>query len=378
MHLINDLIFFEERDYNNIIKDFIAFFSSLKGEIRLFSFGYINNHGISDLDLCIVFDETKTREVDLRTMIEKAKNFRKKLGLHSYIFTHDILVYPLSIFRYIKYLHTIENLNLLFGTKLNLIEPDTSEKYFVRMSNFINFTGNSLKWLYGCLYKKGNISLREVLLCLNSAKHSLVYFHNEKQECSKKWHLESLIDELSSIRKKYEGYNPQEIFSLVEKTYVILLDAFKCFSKKKSDKYFNLPKSKDRYSFFLERQITDFTDNNSGIKNKLAKRILPLIYLYQGASYARLGDGAYAKIHKILFPIYNEIDIVQLIYKDVLRLQIQLADTFVLKYGKYGISPMIPLNCFYMRPKIGAKWRILGLFNRALWRMQKYNLQGLR
>lgn len=365
MRLVNDLVSFEEKDYNYIIEDFVKSFSS-EG-ITLFSFGSIKHPGISDLDLCVVFGEASTGEEDLHAVVRETENFRRKSKLHSYLLTHGIPVYPSDIFRYVKWLHSAHNLSLLSGKQLSLMEPNIQEKCFLQLSHFVNFAGYSLSWLHNILSARGNISLREALLSLGSARHSLIYFFKQEPEISETLHLETVISELSSLRKNYKDYDSGEMFSLVARTHHMLLNIAICFSNRLSSKYFHAKNNRSTYFLLLGKRLVKFADK---IRDSEQKRlILPLVYLYQGASYARLGKGRYGRIHKILFPMYREIDVPHLVYKNILKKQIGLADVFAARYNKYNITPITPLCCFYRPHRLNNKTKCLGLFNKIVWKI---------
>ena len=206
--IINDLKKLDMDDYRKIIIEFVEQFKYPK--VTLYSFGNIKHPSISDLDLAIVYDD-RLDDNFVEKIVEKAKKFIVSDEVKKYVFTHDILIYPRSVFRKIKFLHTFQNMKLLCGKEVDILVPSEEQQNIIDKVHFINFTYNALFWLKGIRLQK-KITLRQTLLALNSVRHSFVFLKKIYQDSNLiKW-----IDILEEVRQDYSLIHKISLYELEE------------------------------------------------------------------------------------------------------------------------------------------------------------------
>ncbi|OAQ19841.1 hypothetical protein [Thermosulfurimonas dismutans] len=347
--IINDLKKLDMDDYRKIIIEFVDEFKYPK--ITLYSFGNLKHPSISDLDLVIVYDD-RLDDSFVAKIVEKAKKFVVSNEVKKYVFTHDILIYPKSIFRKIKFLHTFQNMKLLCGKEVDILVPSEEEQSIVDKVHFINFTYNALFWLKGIRLQK-KVYLRQTLLTLNSVRHSFVFLKKIYQDSNLiKW-----IDILGEVRQDYSLIYKISFHELEE----IFFEYLQKFLAR-----------------FLRKWI-DFSNLDKLINKKIlvlhGRRMIavPSLSIIHGASYCKCcpenKQSIYWKIHRSLYPI-NNFTIKDRNYKGVLRHQMEAAMEFEVLYRKFRIKPLIPLMCNYCTPVMTKKQKIRSLLNSFVVKIQ--------
>ena len=347
--IINDIKKLDMNDYRKIIIEFVEQFKY--PEITLYSFGNIKHPSISDLDLAIVYDDCLDDNF-VEKIAEKTKKFIVSDEVKKYVFTHDILIYPKSIFRKIKFLHTFQNMKLLCGKEVDILVPLEEQQSTIDKVHFINFTYSAFFWLKGIELQK-KVGLRQILLALNSVRHSLVFLKKIYQDSNLiKW-----IDILEEVRQDYSLIHKISLHELEE----IVFEYLQIFLAR-----------------FLRKWI-DFSEFDKLINKKVlilyGKRIIavPGLSIIHGASYHKCcpknKQSIYWKIHRSLYPINNFI-IKDRDYENVLRCQMEAAMEFEVLYRKFQIKPLIPLMCNYCVPVMTKKQKIRSLLNSFLVKIQ--------
>lgn len=347
--IINDLKKLDMDDYKKTIIEFVEQFKHPK--ITLYSFGNIKHPSISDLDLAIVYDD-RLDDNFVKRIIEKARKFIISDEIKKYIFTHDILIYPESIFRNIKFLHTFQNMELLYGKQVDLLIPSEDQQSIIDKVHFINFTYNALFWIKDIRLQK-KVYLRQTLLALNSVRHSFIFFNKIYQNS----HLVEWIDVLEEVRQNFSLIRKISLQEL-EKIVFECLQIFLANFLRKWIYFFGLDKLINKKIFVL-----------------YGKKIIavPGLIILHGASYCKCcpenRQSIYWKIHRSLYPINNFI-IKDKNYESVLCCQMETAMEFEKLYRKFQIKPLIPLMCNYCAPIITKKQKIRSLINSLVVKMQ--------
>ncbi len=338
-------------DYKKVESDFVETF---KGQgVSLYRFGNVKHPSISDLDLVIVYEDSLTEE-SIATMASKARFFTNSDDIKRYIFTHDILIYPRSIFENIIFLHTFQNKTLLFGNEIKVKIPSFKEKEVLEYVHFINFTFVLLPWLSRIRFRK-KISLREILLVLNSIKHSLDFY--KKINVNTKSKTEEVLSILNNVRDNFDLIYKLSLEDLTELLFTSLEDV-------------------------LERNI------KSWIESPLIERLsykkvtaayspptltkIPGLSILHGAAYHKYyshTQNIYPLIHKYLYPVDN-FEIKDKAYKNIIKIQITSAIKFELLYKKFKTKPLIPLMCHYCNPELTVKTKTKLLLNYMLLKLQ--------
>jgi len=349
---INNLIQIDLSTYERTIDQFIKFFS--KEGIGLYKFGKTNNPGISDLDLIIVYpDEFKSKEIE--TLVRDATLFIGESRVREYIFTHPIIIYPESLFKYIKYVHTVNDLINLNEIKKEIIEPPENEKSLLENIHFVNFTYNVILWLFDILKSK-QIFLRELLLALGSASHSLEYIYQMYKD-------EELISLNNSI-KSLRDLVPNTKYSF-NKFFLVYKIAKNSFEKLK--KYLNrfvYDYLSEIYMVKKNKEVFMLLESNKSFQ--FVK--IPIALVCHGASFAiafENGESKYKKLHYYRFP-FDKFQILDEIYKKIIKIQMQVAYKFEPLYQKFKLTPMAPFMCCYSEPVIKKKTRNIFYINKIL------------
>ena len=347
--IINDIKKLSLSDYKRVVKEFVEEFKY--PEITLYMFGNIKHPSISDLDLIIVYNDY-LKDDFVEKIVKKAKYFVKSNAVKKYIFTHDILIYPKSLFKKIKFLHTFQNMRLLSGKEVDISIPSRGQQDLIDKVHFVNFTYNALFWIKNIEQQK-KVYLRYLLSALHSVKHSFVFLNSICQNSE----LIRWIEILERVRENFDGI--REI-SLKELETVIF-------------KYLNEFLTKFLNEWIYSPNLSECISKKTLILHGRRLFSVPALILLHGASYWKCCPEyekfVYWQIHRYLYPVNNFV-IKNDDYKTVLKYQMDTAIKFENLYKKYYITPMIPLMCNYCAPIITKKQRVSLLINNFMIKMQ--------
>ena len=345
MKIINNIKKLSKEDYESVIDNFIKEFSRF--DASLYLFGNIKHPSISDLDLVIVYRDDFLDE-EISFLVETANKFISSTDNAKYIFTHPILIYPEKIFKNIKYLHSMQNIKKLYGKEININTPNDIELQILSNVHFINFTYHVLFWLKNLLNSE-EVYLRELLLGLNSAKHSLVFLKNFFQNNED---LDKSIFLLEQVRNDFKLIEEIDISMLI-------LQILQLFNEISANFMENVVKTNN-----IELTSIRYLFN---IGNKKLSPI-PFSVILHGAMYYKVypeDKYFYTTIHKLLYPFFD-FDILSKEYEKIIKIQIEVAVEFESLYEKFGITPLIPLMCNYCIPNLTFKRKFLLNLNKIL------------
>jgi len=347
--IINDIKKLNLEDYIKVLEEFIGEFKYF--EVSLYSFGNIKHPSISDLDLVIVYDDNLDKET-IAKIVKKAKDFTISSKKKKYIFTHDILIYPKSLFNKIKFLHTFQNMKLLYGNSIDILTPSKEQQDILEKIHFLNFTYNALFWIRD-IKLQNKIYLRQLLLALNSVKHSFIFLN-------KIFHTSTLLNWIDILEKVRQDFRLAEKIKLSELERIIF-EYLQEFLENVVKDWFSFPNiDKFKHKKFLIIYRKKFFP-------------IPALILLHGASYWKCCPEyrkfSYWKIHNLLYPIDN-FSIKNEIYKHILKCQMNVAIKFEKLYKKFGIKPLVPLMCNYCEPNISKKRKISLAVNNFILKMQ--------
>lgn len=347
--IINDIKKLSLSDYKKTIIEFVEEFKH--PEITLYMFGNIKHPSISDLDLIIVYDD-HLKDDFIEKIVKKARNFVNSDDIKKYIFTHDILIYPKSLFKKIKFLHTFQNMKILSGKEIDISIPSKKQQDLINKVHFINFTYNTLFWIKNIEQQK-KVYLRYLLSTLYSVKHSFVFLNSIYQNLE-------LIKWIEILEKVRENFNDIKKISLKELGMVIF-------------KYLNKFLTKFLKEWIYFPNFSEYISKKVLILHGKKLFLVPALILLHGASYWKCCPEyekfIYWQIHRYLYPVNNFV-IKNDDYKTVLKYQMDTAIKFENLYKKYYIKPMIPLMCNYCVPTITKKQRVSLLINNFIIKMQ--------
>lgn len=347
--IINDIKKLSLSDYKKVIEEFVKKFKH--SEITLYIFGNIKHPSISDLDLIIVYNDY-LKDDFVEKIVKKAKNFVSSDDIKKYIFTHDILIYPKSLFKKIKFLHTFQNMRLLSGKEVDISIPSKEQQDLIDKVHFVNFTYNTLFWIKKIEQQK-KVYLRYLLSALCSVKHSFVFLNSISQNSE-------LIRWIEILEKVRENFNSIKEISLKELEMVIF-------------KYLNKFLTKFLNEWIYFPNFSKYINKKVLILRGKKLFLVPALILLHGASYWKCCPEyekfIYWQIHRYLYPVNNFV-IKNDDYKTVLKYQMDTAIKFENLYKKYHITPMIPLMCNYCAPIMTKKQRISLLINNFMIKIQ--------
>lgn len=347
--IINDIKRLSLSDYEKIIMEFVEQFKH--PEISLYMFGNIKHPSISDLDLVITYDDHLTDNF-VEKIVKKAEYFVKSDEIKKYIFTHDILIYPKSLFKKIKFLHTFQNIKLLSGKEVDISIPSKEQQDIIDKVHFINFTYYTIFWIKNIRQQK-KVYLRRLLFALNSIKHSFDFLKNIYQD-------PELIKWINILEKIRQNLNLVKQISYLELESILVEYFQKCLIMFLKE-WINFPKF-DKF-------------NKKRIFILYGKKIfmIPALIVLHGASYHKCipenRKSIYKRIHQLLYPIDNLV-IKNSLYKNILKTQMNVAIKFEELYKKFKIKPLIPLMCNYCTPIIEKKQIVKLLLNNFIVRLQ--------
>lgn len=191
--------------YEQSKQEFIRYFQSHRAISSIYEIGGINNPGISDIDLILVFKEDGNLTNDDYNFLNKLDN---------YIFVHPPFVIHKDLFPYLDYLFYASNIRKLVGEDHTFLKP-TSNKELKQLLWIIS-TEAALSRLRDIVYQitwRNNISIRKMLLKLNSIRHNVNLYLNlikkaDEKGISRYW--EGFIEQITALRKSWFLYHKDE------------------------------------------------------------------------------------------------------------------------------------------------------------------------
>jgi hypothetical protein len=153
--------------YYAVIDEYVNRVSRHKGVLCIGQFGTIGTPGLSDIDLLVVCEDRYYTAITLYS-----QEFVRQSALHRYLFWHDVAVVPQGVVKYLRYIHSLENLRTVWGNS-DILESCGQPDEIVTL--FRNILWNSYFWsLILHLCQQDNVSLRLTLMLSKNAAMSIV------------------------------------------------------------------------------------------------------------------------------------------------------------------------------------------------------------
>jgi len=151
--------------YQQASNAFVAYFRDHSSVKAIYEMGSIGDPGISDLDLILVLGENGRLN---------SNDFQFLSSLDNYVFAHNPFVVPETIFPYIQNLFFASNMRKLSGNTyaFHITSSNREQKQLGWIICAEAAVGRLLDLMYQLTFGQ-NISLRNMLLKLNSIKHNI-------------------------------------------------------------------------------------------------------------------------------------------------------------------------------------------------------------
>lgn len=233
------------REYDKNEREFVNYFQRHPVVAAVYKIGGVSDPGISDLDLILVLRENRVlehRDYEFLTMVD------------NYIFAHRPFVIPETLFPYIHYFFYASNLRNLAGESYTFARPVSSTEG-KQLSWFIcaeAAVGRLCDIAYQSTWRR-NISLRKMLLKLNSIKHNITLLRNI-DETIVNTESYAFVSQISELRKSWFSLRKEEqvkeTLRTLYKGITILLEIIDELALLSRD-VFNLPLENQMGGYFL-------------------------------------------------------------------------------------------------------------------------------
>ncbi len=237
------------QEYNRNEREFVNYFQRHPVVAAIYKIGSVSNPGISDLDLILVLRENRVLE---------RRDYEFLTGIDEYIFAHRPFVISETLFPYIYYLFYPSNLCNLAGDSYTFHRPASSTER--SQLAWLICAEAALSRLCDIVYQatwKSSISIRRMLLKLNSIKHNINLLQNVDEtivitepdgfisqifELRKSWfsfHKEEQIKE--TLRTLYKGITI--LLEIIDELALLSRDVFNLSLENQMGGYFLFPNS---------------------------------------------------------------------------------------------------------------------------------------
>lgn len=191
--------------YEQRKQEFIRYFQSHSAVSSIYQIGGINNPGISDIDLILVTKEDGNFTNDDYNFLNTLDN---------YIFVHRPFVIPEYLFLYLNYLFYADSLCKLRGKDYIFSKLESKKEY--KQLLWILCAEAAIGRLSDVIYQltwRFNISMRKMLLKLNSIKHNINLYKRFIEKIGDKLinnNWQEFINQITELRKFWFFYNKDE------------------------------------------------------------------------------------------------------------------------------------------------------------------------
>ena len=188
-------------EYDRNEQEFVNYFQCNPAVAAVYKIGSVSNPGISDLDLILVLKENGVFERGDYEFLTKADD---------YIFAHRPFVIPETLFPYIHYFFYPSNLRNLTGESCTFSRPVSSTER--NQLAWLICAEAALSRLCDIVYQatcKSSISIRKMLLKLNSIKHNINLLQNV-DERTVITESDGFINQISELRKSWFSLHKEE------------------------------------------------------------------------------------------------------------------------------------------------------------------------
>lgn len=170
VQLLNLPVYYSEDDYHRSIEKVVNYLSRFQEIEAIYQIGKINNPGISDIDLIVIFnDEVKSFSHAYRKIFDEKD---------SYLFMHGIFGMPVSIFEKNEFLIPMYEYRKLYGSEISFKNGLLSyEKKRVSEIYALEFLVENLFNLVSQLILK-QLKVRNLLCSLKALSYDLVILNN--------------------------------------------------------------------------------------------------------------------------------------------------------------------------------------------------------
>lgn len=195
----------EQRNY------IVEYFKTHHAVAAIYEIGSINDPGISDLDIILSIRKNNTFS---------KHDFEFLATLDSDVFIHQPFAIPEDLFPYLPYLFYASNLKILAGEENHLFcEPEFA--YERKTLDFLICSEAAIGRLCDLIYQttiRQHLSIRKMLLKLNSIKHNIKLYKNLNGSLNDpNW--DKFITEITQLRKSWFSLQRKE---QIEKTLRLL------------------------------------------------------------------------------------------------------------------------------------------------------------
>ncbi|GEM_PF-3404130 len=362
MKIIDDLQPVTSAEYRETVEEFTEFFAGRYGdEAALYRFGNRDHPPLSDLDLAIVVDESRSSARRIAGMIADARHFVRADRRRRYLFTHDILIFPRRRFARSMYDISLSEKELLHGRDIPFERPsdEEDEKRVLRL-RFVSYATNTMR-NFTRVRRLGSIGCRDLLKLFNSAAHLISDWLvlGEEADGESREALTAWSDALGRRRKAFgtKGCGDREALLRVFEEDARRLELFydSCMTRLSETV---TGERIDRKLWYLE---------NGTLVNK------HLFFLLTGALYARIfreKELCFARRHGAMYALKDTKSRFGEAYVSVVRRQAESLKDACRFYYRFGIMTAGPLMCSYCRPELRGRERLRFLVQRGLYRIQ--------
>ena len=183
-------------DYKDAVDCIIEKYSRIKGLISIYDWGGPSNYGISDLDFIFVFDRSKASSMPIFKRIFYVLNAKFR-----YIARHPFFYIDNESFNNIRYVYPDAEFKLLYGRNLKIKKISGKEHYFSKIALLSDIIVRHYPrdFIEQTVIK--SINARDMLLRLNSLKHSIKNVELLAKEKSKNW--DYMASNVEKLRKNW-------------------------------------------------------------------------------------------------------------------------------------------------------------------------------
>jgi len=173
---------YSSADYKEAVECIIGKYSKTKGLVSIYDWGGAPNYGISDLDFVFVFDMKEAAPMPVFKRVFYVLNDRFR-----YIARHPFFYIDKVSFNNIRYVYPDADFKLLYGENIKIKKISSEERNFSRIALLSDIIVRHYPrdFIEQAVVK--SINARDMLLRLNSLKHSIKTIEALTKEKNARW-----------------------------------------------------------------------------------------------------------------------------------------------------------------------------------------------